>query len=448
MLVAAVAARGGDGCGGIGDCDGDGMVQVNDLVRCVDDALRSGPPRCPSCDLNGDGQIAINEIIAVLNQALLDCATPTMTAATITPTPAPCGNGAVDAAGEECDDGNLEGGDGCAANCTAERRRAAQLDGSRSFATVQTEPFRVSLDRLVGTMVLTTGAARAAAVRGPDDQQRFRPGEIPVVVRDGDLAFEPISIPGSRCACVRGIEAAALGAGNVARGVIGCGAPLHDVDAVMTIDHNTTPGSAGNSGSGAGLADDPACDDCFDVEPGVRSCACQELGAACAARHAGVCNSPRVVTRSGGEGTPGSAVLLLHIAIGLLADGGDCVETRKRDGTCLYSDYGPDCLPCTDDDATFGLANLVVATTGRAEAAVLDANNAPGNAIAEQRNCSGEPCRTTISGTPFDCAQLAAAPRGGLGGGALATCFPGIDTDPLADTVTCARLGAQDGAAP
>lgn len=70
------------------------------------------------------------------------------------------------------------------------------------------------------------------------------------------------------------------------------------------------------------------------------------------------------------------------------------------------------------------------------------------NAVAEQRDCSGEPCRATVSGTPFDCAQLEAAPRGGLAGGALAACFPGIDTDPLADTATCGRLGPQDGAAP
>ena len=40
---------------------------MNDLVRCVDDALWSRPSRCPTCDVTSDGQIAIDEIIAALN---------------------------------------------------------------------------------------------------------------------------------------------------------------------------------------------------------------------------------------------------------------------------------------------------------------------------------------------------------------------------------------------
>lgn len=444
VLAMAIGARGQDYC--VGDCDLTGVVQINEVIRCVDYALRGEvPPDCPACDGNSDGQITISEIIAALNAAFDGCnrpPTPTVTRTpTVTPTPGPCGNGNLDDPGEGCDDGNLDGGDGCAANCTVELRRTAQLDPALTFASVQTEPFRVDLDNLVGTLVLTTGRARAGVVRGPDRQEIFRPGEIPLVVRDGDLRFAPISIPGSRCACVRGIEAVELGDGNVARGVIGCGAPLVNVDAVMTVDHNTTPGSRQNGPSG--LPDDPECDDCFAVEPGINSCACRELSEDCAARHLDVCNSPRVVTRSGGEAPAGSATLLLRIAIGLLADGGTCAESRRRDGSCLYTDYGPDCLPCTDDDATFGIANLVVATTGRAEAEVLDANDFPGGRIGDSSNCSGSPCQATVTGAPFDCAQLAAAPDGGLAGGALATCFPGIDTDPLADTVTCARLAAQ-----
>lgn len=90
-----------------------------------------------------------------------------------------------------------------------------------------------------------------------------------------------------------------------------------------------------------------------------------------------------------------------------------------------------------------GIPNLVVATTGRAAAAVIDANHRAGARIADGSDCYGSPCQATADGHPFSCAQLAADPGGGLTGGALAVCFPGIDTVPLADTVTCTRLAAQ-----
>ena len=60
------------GCAG--DCDGSGVVTVDDLVKLVNIALGNLPvTTCLAGDTNGDGQIAINEIIAAVNRALSSC---------------------------------------------------------------------------------------------------------------------------------------------------------------------------------------------------------------------------------------------------------------------------------------------------------------------------------------------------------------------------------------
>ena len=77
-------------CGG--DCDGDGAVAIDELVRGVGIALGgSALEACPAFDTDGDGAVAINELIAAVDAALSGCATdtptPTETAAPDTPTP-------------------------------------------------------------------------------------------------------------------------------------------------------------------------------------------------------------------------------------------------------------------------------------------------------------------------------------------------------------------------
>lgn len=442
-----------------GDCDGTTVVTVSEVLRCVGIALGSAPlAQCPACDADSDGAVAIADVIAAIRSVLDGCSPPPTPTASLTPPPTPtatpsappgtppaCGDGAVQT-GEECDDGNTAGGDGCAMNCTAETRRLAAFDPDATFAVVQSEAVPISLTGLEGSQVLTTGSARPQDVFDDAGQLLARAGEMPVAIRRSDLRFEPVSIPGTVCACVRGIEAAEFGPGNVATGVISCpGGDLSEVDVAMTVDHNTNPGAAGNSGSANGLPDDPECDDCTEVGPLLsRSCACREgRDADCSENHRDACNSPRVLVRSGGPAQPGSAFLVLKIAIGLLTDAGSCANNPRRpDGACRFSDYGPDCQPCTDDDVALGIANLVVATTGHAEAAVVDVNNSAGTRIAADAECFLSPCLTTAEGQPFSCAALAADPQGGLNGGALAVCFPGMDTDPLSDTVTCTRLAA------
>jgi cysteine-rich repeat protein len=69
-----------------------------------------------------------------------------------------CGNGAQDA-GEECDDGNYVGGDGCAANCTVEDRRVGVFSPTQTYATIQTEAIPITLN-VTGQEIFRTGRAR------------------------------------------------------------------------------------------------------------------------------------------------------------------------------------------------------------------------------------------------------------------------------------------------
>lgn len=57
-----------------GDCDFDGMVQINELVLGVNVALNIIPlDQCDAYDVNGDDMVGINELIAAVNNALNGC---------------------------------------------------------------------------------------------------------------------------------------------------------------------------------------------------------------------------------------------------------------------------------------------------------------------------------------------------------------------------------------
>ncbi len=75
----------------VGDCNGDGMVAINELIIGVNIALGSAPvTACPSFDVNGDGMVTINELILGVNNALNGCpATATPTEPLDTPTSTP-----------------------------------------------------------------------------------------------------------------------------------------------------------------------------------------------------------------------------------------------------------------------------------------------------------------------------------------------------------------------
>lgn len=57
-----------------GDCNGDGMVGVNELITAVNINLGNRPVTdCPAADLNGNGQVAINELVSAVLSALDGC---------------------------------------------------------------------------------------------------------------------------------------------------------------------------------------------------------------------------------------------------------------------------------------------------------------------------------------------------------------------------------------
>jgi hypothetical protein len=58
----------------VGDCDGNGRVTVNELVLGVQIALGEQPlSRCPSFDPSGSGKVELNELIRALNNSLSGC---------------------------------------------------------------------------------------------------------------------------------------------------------------------------------------------------------------------------------------------------------------------------------------------------------------------------------------------------------------------------------------
>ncbi|MBI3785293.1 MAG: hypothetical protein HY270_18020 [Deltaproteobacteria bacterium] len=58
----------------VGDCDGDGVVTINEIILLANIALGNLPvSACTAGDSDGDGNITVNEIIAAVNNALNGC---------------------------------------------------------------------------------------------------------------------------------------------------------------------------------------------------------------------------------------------------------------------------------------------------------------------------------------------------------------------------------------
>ncbi len=433
---------------------------------------------------------------------------------TVTPTPTPCegelcdaicGNGVVEGA-EQCDIGGIcvggandidtctspadcpggrctvvggqpVSGGSCAANCTLETIRTAQYsEGTNAF--VQAAAFGVPVN-LSGQQTVQTGAPRLDDTIDINDEVTFRAGDIPLITKAPDIRINPAVVLGLVCACVRGIEVPSFGPGNSATGLISCGGDLEDIDYVLSQDHRTAPLDGFEINPECSHDADPDCDNQFEIVPGVFSQACREgvdencLDHPHQVSGVGVCNSPREVEFSG-SGPRGSAIIFNNTAIGLLRDAGRCDMSLAGRVPCPQLSYGPDCIPCTDDDADLGVPENNPTTTGTARAIVYNATNranalinrgsavpCSGNAECTEQlcgiqevclplnpampqagsecgmRCGGQPCQTTRTGTPFDCDQLAANPTGGLEGGSFAVCFPSIDATTIGDNVTC-----------
>lgn len=484
VIFSAVALLSAVGCG-------------DDITNIIEEVVVTQPP--------------VTESPAAPTTAPVLTATPTpIETEDGTPTNTPdgliCGNGVVEAP-EQCDIGGIciggsndldactapadcpggrctvvggqpTGANTCAANCTFESIRTAPY-GAGTGALVQTGGFRVPVN-LSGSQTVQTGAKRDDDTVDINGEVTFRAGDFPLITKAPDIRIDPASVPGLVCACVRGIEVPAFGPGNSATGLISCGGELEGVDYLLSQDHRTDPLEDFAVNAECSHPADPECDDEFEIVTGVVSRACREGSGADCLDHPhrvndfGVCNGSRQAEYFG-SGPVGSAIIFNNTAIGLLRDGGACDESLGGMSPCPREEqYGPDCLPCTDDDPDKGVPENNPTTTGTARAAVFNSNNRANVPINEGSGvpctesaqcteqvcgiqetcvrlsptdpslgsecglpCGGNPCQTTRTGKPFDCDALMADPSGGLSGGEFAVCFPSIDAAIIADNVTC-----------
>jgi cysteine-rich repeat protein len=341
-----------------------------------------------------------------------------------------CGDEVLDP-GEDCDDRNWFGGDGCAQNCTHETVRDFVLDPQRSLATTQLESliFRLNLN---GSLKFTTGAP---------DQNRV----IPFVIRAEDVHFDPIQVPPIGCVCVRSqADPEIFGPGNAASGSIGCGdADFFVKDYLLTQDHNV--GVVGtcirgeDAGSPCGEDQDCSLDDCFTESD------CWMIGGWVEppdATHPGVCNGPPEFTPVSG-GPRGSAAIVDNVSFTFFFDGGTCcvagIDTECEDPDGLK---GPDGAPCTGDDLVIDPGANLPAVTGRARTGVFDANNQPGRVLDGSVMCDAEPCVAQASGELFDCSSILADPNAGLGSGVFALAFPILDNADFGDSLATIRFAS------
>jgi cysteine-rich repeat protein len=259
-----------------------------------------------------------------------------------------CGNGALDE-GEGCDDRNQFGGDGCAANCTAESERPFQFGGEESVGLVDLRTFRNLQVPLRGSATFLVG--------GPGDD-----GAIPFVLPASSVRIAPIPIPLLGCACLRMFDAqifgtdAGFGPGNAGAGTIACG------------------------------------------PDGQRDTSYQMM-----LEGAGPMRLTRSIVRSG-TGPPGSFTLRALAGVSVIFDGGTC----ELDPT--NPDKGADGLPCTDDDIVgYGL-DVVELTTGSAFARVDNADSMP-DATLQVGPVHGMPldCDAVVGGGGLEAGRLAFA---------------------------------------
>lgn len=338
-----------------------------------------------------------------------------------------CGNGALEA-GEECDDGNIDGGDGCAANCAREialycKLGCLDMNGNSACGHFQGDPDDLESGAITtgqyatiplqfhGDITWTAGKPRDTEVRTIDPQVSFAPNEMPVVLKDGGMRVLPISLPGSTCSCARALVKGEFGPGRSGAGRISCNENgLAQVNYVWPSDH-----------------------DIRDRDP---SCATGRLEDGGSEHpHAGACNDiGRAEFTDDAPGGPGSMVMSMHMMINLNPDQGRCVPD------CNIKDFGPDCLPCTNDDqpSLKIIDTLMVVTTGTAYAQVWDVNYwYPGEVIES----------TPTTGVTIDCdalrAALAANPNletWDLAGSAVIGHIGLIDTPSLGDAVSAPVL--------
>ena len=423
----------------VADCNGDGEVTVNELIKMVNISLELAPVTdCSVGDANNDGAITVNEIIAGVNNSLNGC-----------PATGVCGD-AVVASGEECDNGGIciggdnagtactaesqcqgegvcvggakeyavcgsdtdcpgskcvhcrtFGGDGCAANCTTESAvtvtlKPGELNEDQTDLVSGTTGYVIHSDTIpTFPLPLPANSSQILTLGKAKDTQ------IPVVIKVGDLRFPTVPVQTLACFCIRGVDFRTCGGTLTNRdGSLSadCSPELTAGDTVCTgKKHCAAVYGPGNTAEGVVGCQELA---------GVNLTTTQDSGGS------GPSQSP-VLTFSG-TGGPGSAVLRNAVAQGYVI--GSCTGTGGP--------YGPDGTFCTDDDPTSarGSAAPGVLVTGTASATITGTNG------------SDDPASTLgpfdVTGVPLSCSELA----GGDGKtGTLVTAFTQLDVETLGD---------------
>lgn len=236
-------------------------------------------------------------------------------------------------------------------------------------------------------------------------------------------------------------------------GYIDCngGATGHNI--TIERDHNTTPGSPGNSGAPgqpnvtSTFPNDPNCTLSLQTPLGDLSYPCLEGSLTCdggenagrrcttiadcpgsagctacaptPATHPNVCNSPNRATVGGVFG-PGDMIVVMPLAI---------AQIRPNE-------LGPDGLPCTDDDEPELPVDAVPVTlsTGVNTIRIFDANNNATVRISPETNCPFSPCVTQIRGAPVVCEDIDT--KGDLSGTTFGGGFPALDIAVIGDMAT------------
>ena len=478
LLLAPRAAR-AQTCAG--DCDGSGDVTVNEIIVLVNiDLGTAAASACPS-GIPAGRDVDITLIIQAVGYALTACP-----AIGPTPTPTPgtgaCGDGVITAP-ETCDDGGTctggtnagthctaesdctgngicdggtkdffgctdnngcpggkcihcktFGGDGCAANCTAETNitmtlkpgvvQGLSIKAGTSGAVVHSDILTIPLP-LTGTQVVTIG-------------QKGADGIVPAVVSAASIQFPRIPVSSIACACLRGVAAKT------------CGGTLYDIDG-LTLSTDCTPGYVEGTCTGTQnscnidsecqspqTCDVHACDGknpcSFLHGPGNGASGALGCGASGyspvdvlydldSGGESGIPGSP-IITLSG-SGPIGSGLLLSNSAIGTVAGSCSGTDTGK---------YGPDGQLCTEDDpqSSRGTQAPQMQVTGTATGKIENANATDGDDL-------GGPF--SVDGNPLDCDAL--LNNHSVTGAGLASSFVSLNQPTTGDIIVTNDLVGQ-----
>lgn len=85
-------------------------------------------------------------------------------------------------------------------------------------------------------------------------------GIVPIANPQTGTSFNPVQVPGTACACVRGaVDPGAHGPGNSGSGLINCGAGTIANDVTLGVDHSTLPPRICAGGTNNGMPCSPRC---------------------------------------------------------------------------------------------------------------------------------------------------------------------------------------------